>query len=181
MNKKIIWGFVALCFLACNPTAKKNEATISTTAYFSIKDYFASEIKRLQKSSPQVVKSVTANNKIEQKIAKNINWETELAIFANADINKKSWLGEFKEVKHENNLLYTTSNPNIPIKRLEVARNEQQNILSIKIYRKANNYLYQSTDTLLYFPNKLYEVKSQQKITLMSEKHYRILGIFSEP
>lgn len=165
-------GVFVLSIFSC---AQQESKQPNTPIYFDVEGYFASEINRLQKINPIVIKEVIAKGKSEQKSIKIADWKIEIASFSNADINKSSWQGEFTEAITGNNISYTTNNPKIPIKRIEIIKTDNK-IKAIQIFKLNENSLYTSTDTLLYFPDSLYLVQSQQKIKLLSLKKYQVVG-----
>ena len=172
--KKLILGVLYLWLISCSPQEKHKE---STPLYFDIAGYFNGEINRLQKANPTLTKEVVAKNKSEQKTTKITDWKIELTSFSSADINKASWRGEFKETTVANGVVYTTENPKIPIKKVEVLK-IGETIKGIKIFKTNNNYLYNSTDTLFYYPDSLYLIQNQQKVKLLSVKNYKVIGRF---
>ena len=70
-----------------------------------------------------------------------------------------------------------STNPKIPIKKIEIVKINNQ-IKSIKIFKATENYLYVSTDTLSYYPDSLYSIENLQNIKLLGEKKYQISGKF---
>lgn len=172
--KKWILGIVIFSIFSCSQQESKKA---NTSAYFDLSGYFEGEAIRLQKTNPTIIKSVTALAKAEQKTIKISDWKTELSSFSNADINKASWKGDFIETSTNTLLSYATSNPKIPIKRIEIAKVNNQ-IKSIKIFKATENYLYVSTDTLSYYPDSLYSIENLQNIKLLGEKKYQISGKF---
>lgn len=173
MKKLILGGFVLLLF-SCGQRESKQT---STPNYFDIAGYFAAEATRLQKANPTVEKQVFAKGEIEKKPTKIADWKIELAGFNNADINKASWRGEFATTSDGNTIIYTTANPKIPIKKVDIIKINDQ-VKGIKIIKSTQNSLYTSTDTLFYFPDSLYTVQSEQKIKLLSKKKYLVIGKF---
>lgn len=172
--KKLILGVFVLAISSCSPQ-ENNKA--STPNYFDISGYFAGEASRLQKANPTVIKSVVAIGKTESQSTKITDWKTELTSFSNADINKASWQGEFTEAISGENISYTTSNPKISIKKIEIKKINNQ-IKGIMIIKATENILYNSADTLLYYPDSLYFIQSEQKIKLLDKKKYQVTGNF---
>ncbi|KQM77290.1 hypothetical protein ASE74_18795 [Pedobacter sp. Leaf216] len=173
MVKKLYFLVFALALFSCN---QRKEAEANTDLlYFDVKGYFEKEINRLQKLNPEVNKTVSINGAAENKIAKIANWTKELAIFVNADINKTSWKGSFK-IKEQNGVdSYISDNKKIPIKKVSITwKGEKADKIEIIVDNK--NILYRSLDTLTYFPDSLYSIKKQQKIRLLNEKKYSIVG-----
>ncbi|TCD04391.1 hypothetical protein EZ449_17285 [Pedobacter frigidisoli] len=175
MTKQLYILVFALALFSCNQR-KESEADIDLL-YFDLKGFFGKEISRLQKLNPSVNKMVSINESVENKITKIHNWEKELAIFVNADINRKSWRGSFR-VREQNGVdIYTSDNKKIPVKMVSITWNGQR-AGKIEIVIDNKNILFQSHDTLTYCPDSLYQIKKRQKIRLLEEKNYLINGKF---
>lgn len=172
--RKLILGVLILLLFSCSQPEHKKA---STPNYFDVEGYFNKEINRLQTKKPNLLKTVLVKDSSESKTVKIKDWKRELAIFSSADINKESWRSEFSTSTSENLTTYLTSNPKIPVKRVEVLKQDDK-VVAIKIYRLSENYLYRSTDTLYYYPDSLYQIKSEQKIKLLSLRNYQVTGRF---
>lgn len=173
MIKKLFIPVFALALFSCN---QRKEAEANTDlVYFDIKGYFEKEISRLQKLNPVVNKTVSVNGAVESKSSKIADWSKELAIFVNADINKTSWKGSFKTKEQNGVDIYTSDHKKIPIKKISITwKDKKADIIEIIIDNK--NILYRSQDTLTYFPDSLYSIKKQQKIRLLKDKKYSVIG-----
>jgi len=173
MIKKLVILVFALAMFSCN---QRKEAEANTDLlYFDVKGYFGKEISRLQRLKPIVNKTVSVNGTAENKTAKITDWAKELAIFVNADINKTSWKGSFKTTAQNGVDIYTSDNRKIPVKKVSITWNGQK-AGKIEIIIDNKNILYQSQDTLTYCPDSLYAIKKQQKIRLLKEKKYSVIG-----
>lgn len=161
-----------LFFGACNSAAPKKQLPVS---YFDLKGYIGTEVKRLHTLNPEIDKTVEVNKAEEQKKLKIADWQKELSVFSDADINKSAWQGLFKLVKTENLDTYTSDNEKVPVKSLKIIYKDGK-VKGIKILISNANSLYTSNDTLSYFPDSLYEIKKTQHIKLLNEKNYRIIG-----
>jgi len=173
--KQSILGVFVLILFSCSPQESRKA---DTPNYFNLTGYFEQEAVRLQKANPTVIKSVIAVGKSEQASTKITDWKTELSSFSTADINKASWKGEFAENANEGSIIYTTNNPKIPIKKIEILKIDNQ-VKGIKIFKTTKNYLYTSTDTLVYYPDSLYAIQNLQDITLLGQKRYQVIGKFN--
>ncbi len=173
MIKKFLIPVFALALFSCN---QRKEAEANTDfVYFDIKGYFEKEISRLQKLNPIVNKTVSVNGEVESKSYKIADWSKELDIFVNADINKTSWKGSFKTTTQKGVEIYTSDHKKIPVKRISITwKGNKAGKIEIIIDNK--NILYRSQDTLTYCPDSLYEIKKQQKIRLLKNKKYAIIG-----
>ena len=165
---------ISLFCVSCTPQAQKKS---NGNTYFDVAQYFGSEVARLAKSNPTIQKEVTVAGEKEQKTLQISDWKTELAMFSNSAINKESWREEFTIDSTKNTTTYTTANSKIPIKQIEVIRSDDK-INGIIIYRLNENNLYRSTDTLRYYPDSNYSIKSYQKIKMLEAKEYYVIGTF---
>ena len=160
---------------ACNSPQRLKPG--SGAKNFDLISYFDTEAKRLQAKSPVVLKSVWINGKQETKSVQIKDWKKELSIFTDADINKRAWDGEFKKSQSENSEKYSTENEKIPVKNITIWKKSGK-ISGLTVLIRNSNYLYTSTDTLSYYPNKLYQIKKMQQIRFMNSKNYSVLGKF---
>lgn len=170
-------SFLILLFSlgACNSAPQKKQ--FKASQYFDLKDYIAKEAKRLNKLNPEIDKDVIVNKAGERKKVKIADWQKELAIYADADINKSAWQGLFEFHESKDSKTYVSDNEKVPVKSLAVKYRDGK-ICGIEILIKTENSLYTSNDTLSYFPDSLYQVKKTQHIKLLNEKNYQITGKF---
>lgn len=175
MKKQLSFCVILLC-LACNV---KEEKKIEDKLYFDLNGYFNKEATRLTKTNPTVFKTVVVNGKIEEKNLKLHNWKQEFSSFIDADINKASWRGSFTVNKTDSSATFTSQNKKIPINKVEI-RFLNKDVASVKIFINNKNYLYNSNDSLTYYPDSLYEIKKTQNIKLMDAKNYQVTGKFKQ-
>lgn len=180
MNYKTAPFFILLLFSGCQRTPEqlqKNELT-----YFDLRGYFEKEIARLSKAAPVITKTVRVNDSSETKKNRIADWKRELEIFKDADINKTAWKGLFKITRPGYDLQYTTDNEKIPVKEVTVfykkGSTQKNEVSGLRILIKNTNLLYNSTDTLIYYPDSIYQVKKAQNILFLSGKRYQISGKF---
>lgn len=164
-------GIFLLAFCACTSSEELREKGI----YFDLNQYFKQEVLRLNNSKTVVDKTVFVNGEKEQKQVRVKNWIKEFEIFTDADINKASWRGLFKSSITPDMETYTSNDQKIPVKKLVVGKSDGK-VRFVKIYIENNNGLYRSHDSLSYFPDSLYQIKKTQKIKLLDQKTYEIIG-----
>lgn len=170
--------FILCCFvIICASCNIKEQEKINVKTYFDLEEYFNKEISRLSKANPTINKTVIVNGQAEYKKIKISDWKQELSSFMSSDINKASWRGSFKTTVSRSLKTYTTNNPKIPVKKLEIIY-KNNNVFAIKIFVKNVNNLYTSQDSLSYFPDSLYQIKKVQLIRLMDKKKYQVTGVF---
>lgn len=172
--KKIIICCLVVFYSSC--TLKEQEKT-TAKSYFGLDSYFKSEASRLTKANLQIDKTVMVNGESEEKNVKINNWEKELESFISSDINKASWKGSFEIQKDNSKITYLTDNKKIPVKKVEITYRKDK-IYGIKIFITNTNKLYTSKDSLIYYPDSLYQIKKVQQIKLMDQKMYQVTGRF---
>lgn len=170
LRKLSLLTLITSC-IACNQHS--DVQTKSTSEYFDIQSYFKAEGNRLKKLNPTVNKTVSIQNNTQTKQLKISNWQKELSSFTDANINKSAWKGDFKIYKSNTLETYSSAKDKITVKFVALQKIDKK-IKSIKIIVANKNILYQSSDTLIYFPDSLIDIKKQQKIRFLSQKNYRI-------
>lgn len=175
MRENLYLVSAVLLLGACKPAAPKTP--VQSPAYFELKSYISKEAARLQKLSPLVNKTVIVDQRPEQKQLRITDWKRELSVFSDADINKTAWLGAFKRTKTPELESYVCTDEKIPVKLLEIVYRKGR-INRVRIQISNTNSLYTSSDTLLYYPDSMYQVKKTQHITLLNQKRYEVKGLF---
>ena len=173
MYKRILAGCSLMLMLACGNT---EQAKVAVPHYFDLKGYIQQEAARLNKTKPLVSKTVAVNDSTENKSVRIDDWNKELANFSDADINKSAWLGLFKVLKNDQQEVYSSTDDKVLVKKLEISRKDNH-ISAIRIWLNTSNYLYNSTDTLTYIPDSLYEIRKTQQIRFLDRKKYQIKGV----
>jgi hypothetical protein len=171
--KKLAACFMIAVLFSC--TTKETET--KTKTYFDLASFFRNEAKRLTLKNESITKTLSINGKKERKTLTISNWEREFDAFIAADINKGSWKGEFAVATSPTTATYTTNNEKIAVKKIEITKNGNQ-VSSIRIFINNSNGLYASIDSLSYYPDQSYHIRKVQRIKLMEEKTYDILGQF---
>jgi len=175
--KKLSLLFLLLIFIcSCDVATDKNKSEVGS--YFNIKGYFNKEIARLTKKGQSIQKTVGVNGSMETKTMNIGDWEKELSAFSNAEINRASWRGLFVTTKKDNVVIYTSNDEKVPVKEVKLFMNDGI-IKGLSIVIRNENILYDSTDSLAYFPDSIYQVKKQQNIRFLSKKNYVIEGRFN--
>ncbi len=173
--KCVVLAGLLLTLHSCSHPEKESGSQI---LYFDLKGYFQREAGKLNQQQRQVLKTVSVQNKKEvQRL--NVDFEKEFALFLGADINKASWRDAYEIRQEGNQEIYETRSEKIPVKQVILHR-ENGKITYIRISQLTTNLLYRSADTLSYYPDSLYLIQKTQKITLLSEKKYRIEGLIGE-
>jgi hypothetical protein len=162
-----------LILSACNRPKEKELKT-----YIDLKGYFDSEARRLTKSNPLIKKTVARNDATETRPLKDINWKTELSLFAESDINKQAWKDSYKVSRHGYKTIYLATDNTLKTREINITQDPQGKIKKILIRNQTDNMLYSSTEQLVYIPDSLYEISKQQHVAVIGDNRYFINGNF---
>lgn len=162
---------------SCKPDNLKEGAV---NEYFDIKGYFEKNIAQLKKQHHTVNKTVVHNGKSESKIVDINNWETELALFIESDINKPAWRGGYIIESNAEEITYVAKrNTNLRTRRIVITKTKQGGIKQIWILNETDNALYSSNEVLNYFPDSAYTIQKHQTIQFLGANTYKITGKFN--
>ena len=93
----LIW----LAISGCNNPAQQNQPNV----YYDVLGYVKHQIADLSTLKPTVKKSVGINEARNQQVTRDINWERELELFTQADINKPALRNSY-QVTRPDSLTY---------------------------------------------------------------------------
>lgn len=172
-------SFYNLCLIlfflgSCSQTeeVKKSELT-----YFDIKGFFLNEASKLNSKETSVLKKVEKNGESEEKLILIKDWEKELNLFIESDINKPSWINSYNiEIKGDT-MIYNANTPDLRARVIKIIDNDSQP-KSLIIKNESSNKLYKSYETLYYYPDSIYIIEKEQQVRFLGENSYRISGIF---
>lgn len=179
-------GFVALMFcgiIACqnqnnleDPKSHKN----NKETYFSLKNYFEEESKRLAKNYGGIEKTAQINSKTETKTIKIENWSQELDAFIQSDINKPAWKSSYsiERDSSQNLLIYKSTDPKLTTKKITIKKDSDDDVIAVLIEKLTENNLYTTKENLEYYPDSLYIIETTQAVRLLGKNSYKIVGYF---
>jgi len=170
-----------LLFSACIDTSSSQKAVVEKP-FFDLKNYFTQEIERLAEKK-NVTKKALFNGKEESKIIENPNFENDLIIFSNTDINRTAWLEKYSIDSTLNaqqeltSIDYAALDNKLKTKsvRVEFVNNV---VSSIEITTAGNSAISKTENYLKYSPTKGYSIKSKQDVKLVSKNDINIQVIF---
>ncbi len=148
----------------------------STTPYFSLADYFGQEAMRLQELNPDIIKTVAKNGEGERKEIRGLDWQKEFALFIDADINKPAWQNSYRVDSTESSLTYKSIDPKLRTAEITVEKYGDGAVKHIHIVNSVSNMLYQTEETLDYYPDSLYRIDKQQQVQVIGESRYTVTG-----
>jgi hypothetical protein len=176
MIKNLALVFLALSLAAC----QQKEISKKQIEYVDLRGYFNAEANRLNAQKLTFTKTVCINRKKESKLLnKSIDWEKELSVFKEADINKPAFKGMYQIRTLPNKTIYTTLSKNASVKRIEIDFGNTKKPIGIRIFQLTKNMIYQSTDTLSYYPDSVYSIHKKQEVRVLGTTFYTIDGKFN--
>lgn len=157
----------ALCVLwvACTPEGPA--ALPEATPFYDLNSYMVQEIDRLETTGVRVTKSITLNGVTETKKLDSVNFNNDLRLFREADINKPAWADkyttELKQLSGSHKLTtYLAQDSSLIVRRLMVE--EDLGVTTkIEIDRKTGTVLSSGTHHLVYEPAVGYRVQTSQQ------------------
>jgi hypothetical protein len=118
------WLFTILTtLLACTPEDTQKGAHL---AFFDLEGYIRQQARGLQRNQPKAVKSVSLGDRIEEKVLSTLDYDKELDLFVQADINKPAWLDKYtidslvSQAGVLESVTYEATDARVPTRRLHV-------------------------------------------------------------
>ena len=150
--------------------------------FFDIDGYFDAEINALNNSALKLKKDAKIDDKNETQTIEKPNWDTELKLFKDSDINKTAWIDKYKTEKNSNSIVYTTADSSLTTKRIQIdykstVTDNFDDIASILIINNTENVLYSSSEFLTYTPKSSISIIRNQRIKTGDNKMVEIKGM----
>ena len=170
-----IYKFIIIVLLFSGCSSATEEQANKQQYFFDIAGYFERQASTLK--GKKIIKTVSKNETSETKTLTIENWEQELQLFTDADINKAAWKNSYKKDSTANKLTYTTSDPELRVKNISI---EFKNSKPAKlvINTESENLLYHTKEMLLFIPDSVYQITKHQKVFLLGLSNYSITGKF---
>jgi hypothetical protein len=167
---------IPLILISCGE--KQNTKGDFKGVFFDLKAFAEKEAITNKTRELKLQKSISINEDKELIRPDSIDWEDELRPLSNNDINKSSWVDKFSsdtsDIPGGKRYTYVSEDKEIPVKKLVVEVNEQEEVTKIQVKNRQRNPLYKSSQDITYLPDKGYTVKGSQKAFLLKEHTYLI-------
>jgi hypothetical protein len=165
--------FVAACTNSENKIQSKN--------YYDLAGLLNRQISDLSAKKPLVEKTVVLADKKERIDTKDINWNKELELFLQADLNKQSYQSAYTvDVKDKRISYRLKEGEKMPVNQLVIEFDEKDLPKHIEATMRTSNYLYESDKKLTadLVNNKLinYKIEGYQELFIGSRKNFSIEG-----
>jgi len=158
---------------SCKPAAEQS----FKAPFEDIKGFFESEAIRLNKNHFVVDKTITQNGLSETKAGIQIDWKNELSLFKASDINKAAWKDSYRIIKDSSSIAYLAIDTNLRTREIRIKLDSTSKLKHILIKNRSKNYLYESTETLIYIPDSAYSIDKYQKVILIGKNNYLIKAL----
>lgn len=184
--KPSILLFLCLFAFACDNSSTQ---TASKPVYFDVAGYVKGQIQTLSTQKPTVAKNAFINQKANNQTTQDIDWEKELDLFVQADINKPAFRTSYTVVRPDSLTYHYTLKPSeekltvraLMVKLDSVTRQPAQ----ITAVLKSENPLYQSERRILLesgvnkakgWSIQKYQVEGFQQLTYFDRNEFRVQG-----
>lgn len=173
---------ISIAFYSCSDI----EVNTNEKIHFSISPFIKQLAKELETKNVQLLKKANLNGETDSSLVQELNWEEELSIFEEAEINKSAYIGKFTIDSlfidsGELEINYTTDDPKIRIKELKLLQNNAGKLERIEIRFLTNNSLYKSEQYLELLPKEGFHLNGTQKIMLFEADSFSLRGDFIYP
>jgi hypothetical protein len=183
--KRTVVSLLCICsFVSCAQEEMQNGDSV----FFDTQNFMSQQINVLEQLNPSVQRINKLNGEQEEMLLTDIDWETELALFVDADINKSSYLPSYTVAKPTNLITTYTlkQGENLPVKYMEIAidsTSQQPRSIVVTLYR--NNKLFDTEKNLrldlMDYNGKTiinkYQVEGYQNVMLLGKTTFSLQGI----
>ena len=109
--------FISLLLIGCTESEKPN----STKIYFDLAGLVNQQVIELNKNQPLTHKNLAIEEKKEVLNTNKIDWQKELELFLQADLNKQSYQLSYNKEETPQMAVYTLKEgENLPVKSLKI-------------------------------------------------------------
>lgn len=182
--KRISYFFLflpILFFTACS----QNKNITGVEPYFSLTDYFNSQVQILFSKKYQLAKSMAVDGNAGEQDYKIVDWHRELRAFFDADINDPSCVGKYKGDtvsvdsgnKKMKKYIYTALQNDLPVQKLVVTVNaNHDSVTEISVQTQTKNWYDKTITTLNYIPLQKFHINSAETKLIFGTSHYDVDG-----
>ena len=170
IGKKLL--FVCFMLLSCQKAEQ-----VGQSRFQDIRGFFDKEVKRLEKQKTTVNKTVRRNGIFERQENISPVWNTELSLFSESDINKPAWRESYSVHKDSTIISYTALDNKRRTRTIRIKSNKMGKLIELAVVNRTSNYLYSSSEELLYIPDSLYRIIKMQNVILVGKNSYEITEV----
>lgn len=160
MGFRIIYFFLVIIIIGCDNRSKR----VRSTELDFAKNYIQGEIGILENANLTLTKNLDYKERVETIIEKNPNWKKELIPFTETLLNESTGFHSYQKDSITNGDLKIISLKSTDaastIKSLQLYSTKNINDSLIMILQVSNSY-YKSADTLSYYGNGNFRIKTE--------------------
>ena len=143
-------------------------------SFFDIKGYFTEQAERLNKEQIGVRKTIKIGDSEEVHEMDSLNYEEELELFANADINRPAWQSKYlvDSIFSENRLAalhYSAQDDELKTQEIRIQFLEEV-VRAIEIVNHTESTIAETNQRLSYIPESGYSIINEQKLIASPQK-----------
>lgn len=170
--------FISLLLIGCTESETQN----ATKTNFDLAGLVNQQIAELNKNQPLTHKSLEIEGKKEVLNTNKIDWQKELELFLQADLNKQSYQLSYNKEETPQMAVYTLKEgEKLPVKSLKIIFDEDKTVKHLEALLQTKNYLYESEKHLLMTldKNRLtnYQIEGWQELFIGKKKSFKVDGI----
>jgi hypothetical protein len=168
--------YLSIILLLTIISCKQTKENAPEPVYADIKTYFKSEADRLSKKKSLVFKTIRQNQTSESKNKVPIDWQNELSLFTESDINKSAWRNSYNVIQTNNQMSYNAKDANLRTREIRIDKDLNGNFKQIYIKNITKNNLYESIEVLIYIQDSIYRIEKMQDVFLLGKNNLYIEG-----
>lgn len=179
----ILLLFCATSISCSESTLEVAEPEMEVLPYFDLKGFIEKEIEELGTSKVSKTSRVNWEEKSVEEVFTAEDWEKELAVFIESDINKPTYALSYDTELVKKFLIHELKpGEKGPLKNMTISYGEDE-VTSLTIRLKKESLFYSSTTIAsLYFSARTfnldhYSIENTQKILFMSPNNVKISGV----
>jgi hypothetical protein len=168
MRAFLLFVGVLMLLMACQKPEGNADPQAEAAYFFSLKKYFASEIKRLEASKTLARKVVLFNDKRDETANETLNYAKELEVFLHSDINKLSWRDKYRgdtvlQQGAIQRITYTALDEQLKTRKVSIyfAHNY---VAQVEIHNRLKSIIAETWQDLRYQAAKGYRISGQQNM-----------------
>lgn len=178
MKKWIILLVSSWLLAACQSGAPEINPDDQPDPYFDLKGYFEKETARLNREQPRLRKQVSINEETEEKMLDSLDYEQELSVFINSDINRPAWFDKYRidslrDGARLQTLSYQALDKDLRVRSIRI-RFTGDEVSEIIIDKETENIVAGSGQHLEYRPDQGYQISSRQKTAVSKKQELNI-------
>jgi hypothetical protein len=180
--KRCLWAaFLFLLLLGCQLSGSDTTSGDGEgrQPFFDMRGYFTRQIEQLQDQQPPVRKTITFNHETDTQMLDSLDYDRELEVFLNADINRAAWWdryridSSFNDRNQLDSVTYTAIGEDLRVRRLKVEyKNGEVN--QIEVQSETTGPAADRWQQLFFDPQWGYRIESRQNVAFSKPRETKI-------